>query len=405
MKRFLLLFSAIVTLLAACNGNGPEYGPKGDGSKESPFNVAAANKAVEGLNWASHMDFQKKGPYFVKGRIASIVEAYGEQYGNAEFVMKDDGGSEEFVAYRVLYLGNRRWQEDDVQIKVGDEVVIYADLCSYQGVQPESVQYFGYLYSLNGVEVDGGIPGEARGAGAEFNPYNIAGAYGAIKAAGGTTSSNFYVMGKISSITYPFSADYGTALFTISDDGTLSGLQFTCYSVHYLKNQDWKTGDRQIAVGDDVVVCGKMTLYNGKVYETVEREGWLVSLNGYTGDIPSGGGSGGGSASGGGSGSSNMETGKVTATVAVIGLGSAYDSYASYVDGKTTKITWIHYLSSGKYYIYGGIYCSNPDANGGKGVLYECSRGYNSVRVDSDYTRNSYGTTIFYDINLRFTIP
>lgn len=118
----------------------------------------------------------------------------------------------------------------------------------------------------------------------------------------------------------------------------------------------------------------------------------------YTGSTGGGGGTGNG-------GSTTQTEGQVTATVKAIGPGVDYSSYAQWVDGKTTTITWIYRENSKQYYIYGGTYCSDPDANGGKGVLYPCERGYNSVRVDGGYAKDSYGTTQFYDINLRFTIP
>lgn len=122
----------------------------------------------------------------------------------------------------------------------------------------------------------------------------------------------------------------------------------------------------------------------------------------------SGGGGGGGSSGGGGSGgggSSTQTEGTVTATVYCSGPGASLSSYAQWANGRTTTITWIYRESQNQYYIYGGTYCSNPDANQGRGILYPCSRGYNSIRVDSDYVYDSYGHAQFYDVYLRFTIP
>ena len=91
-----------------------------------------------------------------------------------------------------------------------------------------------------------------------------------------------YVKGKICSIKNTYDASYGTAIFTISQDGTTSGTQFTCYSLYFLENKSWVDGNQQIKVGDEVVVCGKVTLYSGSVYETQSKKAYLYSLNGET---------------------------------------------------------------------------------------------------------------------------
>ena len=125
--------------------------PKGTGTKEDPFNVAAALKAVSGLSWTSNENYEKLGPFYVKGKISSVKEPYGTQYGNATFYISDDGEeSNEFYVFRALYLGNQKFKEGDTQIKAGDEVIIYGELMNYHGNTPETVQNSAYLYSLNG---------------------------------------------------------------------------------------------------------------------------------------------------------------------------------------------------------------------------------------------------------------
>lgn len=125
--------------------------PKGTGTKDDPFNVAAALKAVSGLSWTSNDNYEKLGPFYVKGKISSVKEPYGAQYGNGTFYISDDGEeSNEFYVYRALYLGNQKFKEGDTQIKAGDEVIIYGELMNYHGNTPETVQNSSYLYSLNG---------------------------------------------------------------------------------------------------------------------------------------------------------------------------------------------------------------------------------------------------------------
>lgn len=105
-------------------------------------------------------------------------------------------------------------------------------------------------------------------------------------------------------------------------------------------------------------------------------------------------------------GPSNLVTGKVTATVKAIGPGVAYDSYASYVNGKTTNVYYEYNPQTGKYKVYGGLYDSNPEANGGKGVAYDAHQGYNSITICYDYYKD-YVTKITYpwEIVLHVTLP
>ncbi|MBR1927150.1 MAG: hypothetical protein IJ840_05315, partial [Bacteroidales bacterium] len=102
------------------------------------------------------------------------------------------------------------------------------------------------------------------------------------------------VKGKISKVVYTFSANYGTATFWLSDDGTFNGSEdkksttdfghdFECYSVYWMNNTPWTEENPQIEVGDEVVVCGKTTLYNG-VAETSSNKAWVYSVNGATTD-------------------------------------------------------------------------------------------------------------------------
>ncbi len=124
---------------------------------------------------------------------------------------------------------------------------------------------------------------EATGDGTLENPYNAMGAT-AVAAAletGAKTESDVYVKGIISSIKYSFSTQYGTATFNISDDGE-DKYSFVVYGAYYLDNQKYADETKtNIAVGDKVIVCGKLMNYNGTA-ETASGEAYLYSLNGTT---------------------------------------------------------------------------------------------------------------------------
>jgi hypothetical protein len=96
-----------------------------------------------------------------------------------------------------------------------------------------------------------------------------------------TSEQDYYIKGKISSIKFSFDAEHGTAQFNISADGSTEGDQFLIYGTYYLGNRAWSEGDTQIAVGDDVIICGKITNYNGTL-ETANKKNYIYSLNGAT---------------------------------------------------------------------------------------------------------------------------
>ncbi len=96
---------------------------------------------------------------------------------------------------------------------------------------------------------------------------------------GVATEENYYIKGKISSITFPFDTQHGTATFFISKDGSKTAEQFQVYSAYYLENKSWVDGYTQIKEGDDVIICGKLINYQGTP-ETASRKAYIYSLNG-----------------------------------------------------------------------------------------------------------------------------
>ena len=145
------------------------------------------------------------------------------------------------------------------------------------------------LYPYSWVVEDAGA--QPSGIGTLEDPFNAPAVYKWVEDnldAGETSDAVFYFTGKISSIKYPFDAEHGTATFDISADGTTSETQFTCYSVYYLGNKSWVTGNTQIKVGDEVIICGKLTNYNG-TFETASKDAYIYSLNGVTEDEPGAG--------------------------------------------------------------------------------------------------------------------
>ena len=267
-------------------------GGTGDGTLESPFNPIAA------LNYGNKLASGEVSPtyMYVKGKVVDIAEQYTTQYGNARFTISEDGSAgNTFLAYRVLYLGNKKFTANDKEINIGDEVIVCGIITNYNGTV-ETAQNKGFLYSLNG-ENRGGEPSnptpaaEPKGEGTLASPYNVAAALKYTTALGSDVESDkdIYIKGKVSNITNEYAADnFGNATFYISDDGNTSN-EFYCYRTLYLGNTKYTSGKTQIKVGDEVIVCGKVVNYKGNTPETVQNKSYLYSLNGVTdggGDTP-----------------------------------------------------------------------------------------------------------------------
>ena len=119
--------------------------PTGSGTLEDPFNSVAAIKYAQEVG-----DTESPKEVYIKGKVASITEQYGTQYGNATFTISDDGTANgAFTVYRALYLGNQKYTSGDL-LKEKDDVIVCGKVTCFKGNTPETVQGKAYLYSLNG---------------------------------------------------------------------------------------------------------------------------------------------------------------------------------------------------------------------------------------------------------------
>lgn len=139
----------------------------------------------------------------------------------------------------------------------------------------------------------GPTPG-GEGSGTADDPFTVAGVRAYIDALGpaGTISDDeVYVKGVIKSIPNngQFNTQFGNASFYMTDPNGTD--EFEAFRINYFNNQPWKEGDALVAVGDEAVVFGKVTIYTtssgAKTYETYQKKdvynGYLISLNGNTG--------------------------------------------------------------------------------------------------------------------------
>lgn len=261
-------------------GNGGETTTEvaeGNGTVDSPYNPLAVVQYIKSLEaGVNSSDY-----VYIKGIVSSTKEI-SAQFGNASFYISADGTTTgtQFYVYRVKGLGNKNIASDD-EVKVGDEVIICAKVVNYGGNTPETVQGEGYIYALNGKTEGGTTPstGQATGDGSKENPFNsVAANQMASKLASGEkTDKQYYIKGKVVSVKEAFNAQFGNASFYISDDGKAEG-QFLVFRTLYLGNEKWTEDKPNVAVGDEVVVCGSLTNYMGNTPETVQGETYLVSL-------------------------------------------------------------------------------------------------------------------------------
>lgn len=259
------------------------------GSLELPMTVEQAIAAAPSLG---------NTPVYVKGIVSKLVsskdksnnyvDGFNSDYGNGSFWISADGvynndKTLDFEAYQVNWIGGAKWTDDDPQIEVGAEVIIYGPLTTYNGTSETQGKGAAYIYSINGVT------SSENGVGTPNAPFSVAGAIASVNAG---FSGQAYVKGIVSDVLYTFSADYGTGTFWISDDGTSSVTEnkksttdpshdFEVYSCYYLGNKPWAAGNDQIAAGDEVVIFGNLTLYNG-IAETASKKAYVYSHNGKT---------------------------------------------------------------------------------------------------------------------------
>ena len=294
----------LYSLNGKTDGGGSDT-PSG-GTLDNPYTVAQALAAVKDLTWTSNTEYESTEDVYMKGKISKIANkgtfTEGGSYGNASFYISDDGTeTNEFYCFRILYLENKKFEEGQTDIKVGDEVIVYGKLMNYKGNTPETVSGKAYLYSLNGKTEPGSGGGDTPAAGTVDNPYTVAQALDAVKDLTWTSNTEYdstddvYMKGKISRIankgTFTEGGSYGNASFYISDDGTETN-EFYCFRILYLGNKKFEEGQTDIKVGDEVVICGKLMNYKGNTPETVSGKAYLYSLEsapgGGGGDTPSG---------------------------------------------------------------------------------------------------------------------
>lgn len=263
----------------------PTAEPTGEGTEASPYNVTAALKKG------------KAKEVFVKGYIVGYI--YGKSAKDGTVFNADTCSVQTNILIAAKADETNLANCLTIQLPSGairsainlkdhkdnykKEVLLYGELTPYFGQTGLKNITYGKLGTTElGTKPEATTASEAKGTGTLQDPYNAAAAANAASklADKEKTADNVYIKGIISQIKFVFSAQYGTATFSISEDGKTAN-EFLIYSTLFLGNKSWIEGNTQIKVGDEVIICGKLTNYKGTL-ETASKENYIYSLNGKT---------------------------------------------------------------------------------------------------------------------------
>ena len=272
---------------------------KGKGTADDPFNIAAAIKKCQEVGETASTD-----KYYIKGIVVKGGTVSGG-YGNLTFTLGDTkDATEVFTAFQVAGTDGEKL-EDGYEVKAGSEVVIYGPVVNYKGNTPEtSGKSAAQIVTIDGKKTSEGGGGDTPTPSGDndgslekpFTPAE-ANAFIATLAADTNTDKDYYIKGKI--VNYAkngeFGTQYGNASFYISADGSESGEQFYVFRTLYLGNVKYSDESAaKPAVGDEVVICGKLVNYKGNTAETVANQSYIYSWDKQSGggDTPAGGNDG-----------------------------------------------------------------------------------------------------------------
>jgi len=269
------------------NGGGESttIEPKGSGTAEDPFNVAAAIAKCKEVGTELSTE-----EYYIQGVVKTIDTSGASQYGNVSIDMIDEGGSDVFKAFQILGIGGKKFTEETANaIKEGDVVVVKGKIYNYSGNTPETESKgAAQLVSINGVgggDTPSGV--SPAGIGTAEDPFNVAAAVAKCKETGETlTSEAYYIKGIVENVNETGITQYGNINVDMVDVEGSSEV-FTAFQIVSFNGAAFTTTGT-VKKGDVIVVKGKIYNYKGNTPET-EGKGasQLVSVNGAGGgDTP-----------------------------------------------------------------------------------------------------------------------
>ena len=302
------IFTIALMCLAACEMSIPPFLPtdRPDNGGDSTIVVDTAtldtvgwNIPAEALTVAEAREIcaglesgaKTSQKYYVMGYVKKIHSKHADgvaNYGNAQFYMEDVKGAnsaDDFMAYQVYGPNNQKITEVDA-VAVGDFVVIYGPLTNYNGTYETTGQGSAYIWKSTNPLLSGTsqpqepeeliIPEAAKAWNIPAEAIDVIKAREicASLAAGDSTEEKYYVMGYVKKLHANHGSGvtgYGNAQFYMENvKGKNSQNDFIAFQVYGL-NGTKITDPNSVAVGDFVVVYGKLTNFMGNTYETVGK--------------------------------------------------------------------------------------------------------------------------------------
>lgn len=265
------------------SGNGGGSSTEPAGTKEAPLTVAEAKTKVG-----------QKG--YVIGYIVGYVDGQKLEEG-AKFEAAAESQTELLLADTPdettaantlpvqLPVGDLRTKlNPNIAENIGKQVVLYGSFENYFGIAGmKSTSWALFEGESLGqdpdVEVVPDVPtGTPSGTGTAEDPYNVAAVY-AFAMAGNYSNSNpseeIYIKGIVSKVG-DLNTKYNELNYYISDDGTTAG-QFYVYNGYGLNGENITSAD-YLKTGDVVLICGKLTTYNGT--PQVNYGSKIITING-----------------------------------------------------------------------------------------------------------------------------
>lgn len=119
-----------------------------------------------------------------------------------------------------------------------------------------------------------GLPG--TGNGTQTHPLDVTRAL-AYASLGKADATEYYIAGKISQVDNVDTGTYGNASYYISDDGTTTG-QLLVFRGYWINGEHFTPATAaQLTVGKQVVIRGKLKLYNGT--PEVDKSNQIISIH------------------------------------------------------------------------------------------------------------------------------
>lgn len=263
--------------------------PEGSGSAEAPYNVGQ----IVAMNPQSTTAAVESGVW-VKGYIVGFMPT-----GGSSTTLAGTEFSNVNAATTNLVLGPTADCTDatkcvGVQLPTSMRAALALankpdNLGKALAVKGDIMKYCGGpgVKTLTEYKLDGAgnpdVPAEKpEGDGTLASPYNAVKALEVTRALPdqNPTATEYYVKGKILSVSSIDTGNFGNATYTIGDSE--NGAAFTIFRGYWFNGDKFTAAD-QLAVGAEVIVLGKLVNYMGNTPEMAQGNK-IVSYNGKTGD-------------------------------------------------------------------------------------------------------------------------